>query len=104
MIKDLTGAYLRAVDEALPGFVEKLYVVGSAALGAWVPHASDVDTVIVTLRVASPSDLAVLARVHEAMPAKPHLGSVSSRCPGAAHLMWCSEVDVSAWVNLMPAQ
>lgn len=64
------------MDEALPGFVEKLYVVGSAALGAWVPNASDVDTVIVTSRVASPSDLAALAKVHEAMPAKPHLDGV----------------------------
>jgi hypothetical protein len=73
VIKELTDVYLRAVDEALPGFVEKLYVVGSAALGAWVPNASDVDTVIVTSRVATPSDLAALAKVHDAMPGKPHL-------------------------------
>ncbi|MEU5941918.1 nucleotidyltransferase domain-containing protein [Micromonospora sp. NPDC047548] len=76
MIKGLTDAYLQAVDEALPGFVAKLYVVGSAAVGAWVPNASDVDTVIVTSRVASPRDLAALEKVHQAMPAKPHLDGV----------------------------
>ncbi|MDZ5442285.1 nucleotidyltransferase domain-containing protein [Micromonospora sp. 4G57] len=76
MIRKLTDAYLRAVDEALPGFVERLYVVGSAALGARVPDASDVDTVIVTSRVASPGDLAALAKVHEGMPARPHLDGV----------------------------
>lgn len=76
MVAELTGRYLDAVDEALPGLVEKLYVVGSAALGAWQPGRSDVDTVIFTSRVPSRSDLAALHDVHAAMPAAPHLDGV----------------------------
>jgi hypothetical protein len=58
MITDLTGAYLESVDHALPGFVDKLYIVGSAALDAWQPGVSDVDTVIFTSRVPTDADLA----------------------------------------------
>jgi len=76
MIEELTSAYLATVDESLPGFVDKLYVVGSAALGAWQPRASDIDTVILTSRVATDTDLAALGEVHAAMPAKPHLDGV----------------------------
>jgi hypothetical protein len=76
MIADLTDAYLKAVDDALPGLVEKLYVVGSAALGKWQPEHSDVDTMIFTSRVPAESDLAALREVHAAMPAKPHLDGV----------------------------
>ena len=100
MIKDLTDAYLRAVDEALPGFVEKLYVVGSAALGAWVPNASDVDTVIVTSRVASPSDLAALRRYNLEnlrdfwKPAAPSIYQGVAKLPADApvdayNVAWC---------------
>jgi hypothetical protein len=46
------GAWLAAHDEAAPGVVEGLYVVGSIALGDWTPR-SDVDIVAV---VADPSD------------------------------------------------
>jgi hypothetical protein len=76
MITDLTGAYLESVDHALPGFVDKLYVVGSAALDAWQPGVSDVDTVIFTSRVPTDADLAALRDVHAAMPAKPHFDGV----------------------------
>ena len=76
MIEELTGAYLKAVDDALPGFVDKLYVVGSAALGAWQPGHSDVDTVIMTSREISADDLAALPEVHAAMPSSPHFDGV----------------------------
>jgi Nucleotidyltransferase domain len=75
-VRALTGRYLEAIDDALPGFVEGLYVVGSAALGAWQPGVSDVDTLIVTSRAAGGTDLAVLAEVHAAMPSHPHFDGV----------------------------
>ncbi len=46
------AAWLAAHDEAAPGVVEGLYVVGSIALSDWTPH-SDIDIVAV---VADPSD------------------------------------------------
>jgi hypothetical protein len=44
--------WLDAHDEAAPGTIEGLYLVGSIALGDWTPH-SDIDVVAV---VADPSD------------------------------------------------
>ena len=76
MIGELTGAYLKAVDDSLPGFVDKLYVVGSTALGAWQPGHSDIDTVIMTSREISADDLAALREVHAAMPASPKFDGV----------------------------
>jgi hypothetical protein len=73
MIEELTRAYLQAVDHALPGYVRSLYIVGSAALGAWQAGVSDVDTVIMTSRRATAEDLVRLAQVHAEMPRSPHL-------------------------------
>ncbi|MFJ4689623.1 aminoglycoside adenylyltransferase domain-containing protein [Streptomyces sp. NPDC088789] len=75
-VSALTHKYLEAVDSALPGFVELLYVTGSAALGAWQPPHSDIDTVIVTSREITTKDFAVLARIHEGMPKSPKLDGV----------------------------
>lgn len=66
-----TARYLAAVDEALPGFVEMLFLTGSVALGAFEPAASDIDTVIVTARRPAPADLDTLAGIHAAMPQRP---------------------------------
>jgi hypothetical protein len=76
MIDELTRRYLHTVDEALPGYVRGLYVVGSAALGAWQRGASDVDTVILTSRPPTGDDLAQLARIHAGMPRSPHFDGV----------------------------
>ncbi|MEV4543332.1 nucleotidyltransferase domain-containing protein [Micromonospora echinaurantiaca] len=76
MIEELTRRYLDAVDQALPGYVRSLYVVGSAALGAWQARASDIDTVILTSRPATDDDLVRLARMHAGMPRPPHLDGV----------------------------
>ena len=76
MIHDLTRGYLQAVDQALPGYVRSLYVVGSAALGAWQPGASDVDSVIITSRPATDDDLAQLAKIHAELPRSPHFDGV----------------------------
>ncbi|MGR6319402.1 nucleotidyltransferase domain-containing protein [Micromonospora soli] len=76
MIEELTRGYLRAVDQVLPGYVQGLYVVGSAALGAWQSSASDVDTVIMTSRPAAGDDLARLAKIHAELPRSPHFDGV----------------------------
>ncbi|XVU29673.1 nucleotidyltransferase domain-containing protein [Actinoplanes sp. CA-054009] len=65
--EDVAHRYLALADERLPGFVAGLHIVGSAAIGAWQPGVSDVDTVILTSRPASPDDLAALAEIHTAM-------------------------------------
>ena len=73
---ELTERYLDAVDLALPGFVAGLYLVGSVATGGYQPGRSDVDTIIVTSRVATTSDLESLTAVHAGMPDAPHLDGV----------------------------
>lgn len=75
-VTDVARGYLRAVDQALPGYVRSLYVVGSAALGAWQSGVSDVDTVIMTARPATGDDLAQLAKIHAEMPRSPHFDGV----------------------------
>ncbi|MFC0006283.1 nucleotidyltransferase domain-containing protein [Micromonospora siamensis] len=76
MIEDLPARFLARVDRLLPGYVRGFYVVGSAALGAWLPGVSDLDAVILTSRTATEEDLSRLRAVHEQMPAEPHLDGV----------------------------
>lgn len=76
VVVSLTRGYLRAVDQALPGYVQSLYVVGSAALGTWQPRTSDVDTVVLTSRPPSDDDLAQLAKIHADLPRPPHFDGV----------------------------
>lgn len=71
MIDEAVTAYLGAADRALPGFVRGLYLVGSAALGAWQPGRSDIDTVILTSRPAGDDDLAALAGIHAGLAREP---------------------------------
>ncbi|MCA2215428.1 nucleotidyltransferase domain-containing protein [Jidongwangia harbinensis] len=71
MATETAHTYLDAVDRALPGYVRGLYLVGSVALGAWQPPASDVDTVILTSRPATADDLTALAQIHAEMPRSP---------------------------------
>lgn len=67
-VRDLTDRYLTAIDRALPGLVAGLHIVGSTALGKWQPGHSDVDTVILTSRPFTESDLEAVAAIHAAMP------------------------------------
>jgi hypothetical protein len=75
-VRALTRRYLTEVDAALPGFVEGLYMVGSVALGAWQNGSSDIDTMIVTSRVADGNDLAALTEIHANILTQPHLDGV----------------------------
>ena len=51
-VAEALAAWLDAHDEAAPGVIEGLYLVGSVVLDDWTPH-SDIDVVAV---VADPSD------------------------------------------------
>ncbi|MEV4349970.1 nucleotidyltransferase domain-containing protein [Actinoplanes sp. NPDC049596] len=62
--QDVAHRYLKLADDRRPGLVTGLYLVGSAALGAWQPEHSDVDAVILTSRETAPEDLAALAGIH----------------------------------------
>lgn len=46
-IEEKAGAYLRIADSLMPGWIRGFYVVGSAALGEYVPGRSDLDFVAV---------------------------------------------------------
>lgn len=75
-IEETTTRYLESVDNGPPGLVEGLYVVGSAALGAWQPGASDIDTIILTSRPLTAEDRPALEKVHAGMLPAPHLDGV----------------------------
>jgi len=64
MIEETTTRYLESVDNGLPGLVEGFYLVGSAALGAWQPGVSDIDTIILTSRPLTAEDRPALEKVH----------------------------------------
>jgi hypothetical protein len=59
------GGYLAALDEALPGFAEGVYLTGSAALADWVGVESDLDVLVVSSRPTGGKDLDLLGSVHE---------------------------------------
>jgi hypothetical protein len=64
MVTEALGTYLSIVDSIEPALVEGLYVVGSYALGDWVPGASDIDVVVVTAEPATDADFGTLRTAH----------------------------------------
>ncbi len=67
------SCYLQAVDAALPGLVEGLYVIGSTALGDFQPEVSDVDFAAVTGQPLTGEQRQALAAVHAEVAGKPGL-------------------------------
>jgi hypothetical protein len=63
--RDALGGYLAALDEALPGFAEGVYLTGSAALGDWMAGRSDLDVLVVSARPAGEKEIGLLRGVHE---------------------------------------
>lgn len=59
-----SAAFLSRLDEALPGWVEGFYVVGSLCLGAFRPGCSDLDFVAVAAREPTRGELMRLRRAH----------------------------------------
>jgi hypothetical protein len=76
VVRDLVRTHLRELDAEAPGLLDKLYLTGSVALGDYRHGPSDVDFLAVTARPLEPDDLAVLGRVHAAMPAEPHYDGI----------------------------
>ena len=70
------GAYLDIVDSEAPGLVEGLYVVGSYALGDWLPDRSDIDIVAVTPEPATDEDAAQLRLVHALLAERQPMPSI----------------------------
>jgi hypothetical protein len=64
-VRTVCDAYLAAVDDALPGLVEGLYLHGSLGFGEWYSGRSDVDFVAVSSRGPDPAEVRVLERLHE---------------------------------------
>jgi hypothetical protein len=56
--------YLQAVDDEAPGLVEGFYLTGSAALGDFRPHTSDIDFIAVTSQSPDASARAAFGRAH----------------------------------------
>ena len=63
-VEHATRAYLGIVDEAVPGRIEGLYLVGSIALGDFRPAQSDIDFIAVVSGAPGTDELEALARVH----------------------------------------
>lgn len=63
-VATVLGAYLDVVDDAAPGLVEGLYVVGSYALDDWLPGCSDIDIVAVTAEPCTDEDAGNLRTAH----------------------------------------
>jgi Domain of unknown function (DUF4111)/Nucleotidyltransferase domain len=60
----VVDGYLTEVDDALPGRIEGLYLVGSVALDDFRPGSSDIDFVAVSAERLGEDDLEALAGVH----------------------------------------
>jgi hypothetical protein len=119
-VRTVCDAYLGAVDEALPGLVEGLYLHGSLGFGEWYAGRSDVDFVAVGSRRPDRDEVRVLEQVHEwlgeTFPQPPYdgfyatwadLAAPAERCPDVPCLLrgdWRDEgrfdVHVVTWHEL----
>ncbi|MGN6574361.1 MAG: hypothetical protein ACTHKG_01615 [Nocardioides sp.] len=64
-VRTVCEAHLAAVDDALPGLVEGLYLHGSLGFGEWYSGRSDIDFVAVTAERPDAHTVRRLQRVHE---------------------------------------
>lgn len=64
--------YLAQLDAALSGAYQGVYLTGSAALGDWRPHRSDLDILVVTARQLGDAEVDTLAAVHAKLPDRPY--------------------------------
>lgn len=80
-VRDTATAYLRLADRLLPGWITGFYVVGSAALGEYVPRRSDVDFIAT---VASDPPALEIPRVKSLHVLGAARASVQSKRRGAA--------------------
>jgi hypothetical protein len=118
-VRELVAAHLQALDAAVPGLVEMLYLTGSVALADYRPGASDVDFLAITSRPLGDGDLAAVAAAHAGMPAAPcydgvylERGALATAppdgCPVVPHVVGgqfrtdqpCGELNPVLWLTL----
>lgn len=90
------SAYLAAADRLLPGWITDFYVVGSGALGEYVPRRSDLDFVAVVDGAITPRRLIRPRLLHIAGGIQ---GIVQSRTGGTPNGVFVTRDDVSAPVT-----
>jgi hypothetical protein len=73
VVPDEVEKYVAALDTALPGRVEAVYLTGSVALDDYRPGISDIDLLVVLGTTPSPDDVAAIRAIHEARPGRPYL-------------------------------
>jgi hypothetical protein len=74
IVQRLVDAYLKAIEAALPGFMQAFYLHGSIALGDFQPRFSDIDFICVIARRSTAQDIARLQQVHRDLKRQyPHL-------------------------------
>jgi hypothetical protein len=73
VVPDEVEEYVAALDTALPGRIEAVYLTGSVALGDYRPDVSDIDLLVVLDATPSPDDIAAIRAVHGARPGRPYL-------------------------------
>jgi hypothetical protein len=71
--------YLRVADRLLPGRIERFYIVGSTALGAYRPGRSDIDFVAVVDGRLSGPELRRLRLVHLTAGARSGIRAINRR-------------------------
>jgi hypothetical protein len=62
LVSEVASTYLSAVDAALPGFVQGLYLTGSVALDDFYPAWSDIDFVAVSANSLAADALLLIHR------------------------------------------
>ncbi|MBO0803406.1 MAG: nucleotidyltransferase domain-containing protein [Nocardiopsaceae bacterium] len=72
-VERVVARYLELADEAVPGLVEGLYLVGSVALDDFRPGVSDVDFIAVSPAPPDEESARALAAVHARLRAEPGL-------------------------------
>lgn len=72
-VEQVTTQYLVLADDAVPGLVEGLYLIGSVALDDFQPGVSDVDFIAVSSAPPDEQSAQALASVHARLAAQPGL-------------------------------
>lgn len=72
-VEQVVTNYLALADNAVPGLVEGLYLVGSVALDDFRPGASDVDFIAISSAPPDEQSARALAAVHARLAAQPGL-------------------------------
>lgn len=62
--EQIAGRFVREHRQRLPDLLQRVIIVGSAALGDWKPGRSDVDLVMVVDRRLTSAELTIAAQVH----------------------------------------